>query len=304
MPDHPDTLAKFATAQTAYTILQNQTLRWSAPTVFADPFELNHKTALAFDPQTLLQGVIRTACGMIFAREEPRGASPLATVIRRWRDEERFASPEEAEEVLGELMARMVDQRQDDIDEMMADWRLYTRSLRICSFTAKADNLTAWQYFADSHRGAALKFQCGDGTSLPRPLAVKYNLARPEISTLKEQLNVVLHNETLRPQDTFEDKFLIKQPSAKNEQEWRCLMNVSADEASKNTDESQWLVDRPFDEEQLRAVYLGAFMSIDDKKRLLELVTKKYPGTKVFQAQAVAGKYEVEFVRVSAARTS
>lgn len=299
MPDHPDTLAKFAEAETAFNILESQCLRWSAPVLFSDPFELNHRTPLAFDPQSLLQGVIRTACGLIFARDEPRGASPLATVIRRWRDEERFASPEEAEEALTELMARMVDQRQDEIDEMMGDWRLYTRSLRICSFSSKADNLSAWQYFADEHRGAVLKFQCGEDTSLRHPKPVRYNLARPEITTLKEQLNVVLYNEKMRPQDSFEEKFLIKQPSAKNEVEWRCLLNVSAEQAVKTTDETLWYSDIPFDTEHLRAVYLGAFMPVESKKRMVELVMKKYPGTKIFQAEAVPGKYEIAFSRVS-----
>lgn len=299
MPDHPDTLSKYTDADTACQILQSQTLRWSAPTLYNDPFELNHKTPLSFDPQTLLQSVIRAACGMIFAREEPRGTAPLTTVIRRWRDEERFDSPEEAEEVLEELMARMVDQRQSDIDEMMSDWRRYTRSLRICSFSAKADNLTAWQYYADSHRGAVLKFQCGEGTSLKHPKAVQYSPARPEITRLQEQLNVVLYNDKLRSQDSFEDKFLSKQPTAKGEQEWRCIDSVGAEEANKTTDEALWYSDRPFEAEHLRAIYLGAFMSVADKKRLLEFVQALYPDTKVFQAEAVPGKYEIGFNRIT-----
>lgn len=299
MPDHPETLAKYTQADSAFRILNSQCLRWSAPVLFSDPFELNHRTPLSFDPQTLMQAVIRAACGMIFAREEPRGSSPLATVIRRWRDEERFASPEEAEEVLSELMGRMVDQRQGDIDEMMGDWRLYTRSLRICCFSAKTDNLTAWQYFADSHRGAALKFQCGEGTGLTDPRPIRYSQTRPEITTLKEQLNMILYNEHLKPQEYFADKFLVKPPSAKNEQEWRCLMNVPASEAVSITEENLWYSDVPFEAEHLRSVYLGAFMPVEDKKQLINLVSQKYPKTKIFQAEAVPGKYEISFSRVT-----
>ncbi|WP_020210236.1 hypothetical protein [Gilvimarinus chinensis] len=298
MPEHPDTLSKYTDATTAVHILQSRRLRWSAPALYRDPFELNHRSTLSFDPQTLLTSVIRTACGMIFAREDPRGASPLAQVIRRWRDEERFASPEEAEEVLQELMARMVDQRQSELDEMMSDWRRYTRSLRICSFSAKADNLTAWQYFANSHKGAVLKFQCGENTSLTSPQPMQYVPARPEITNLKEQLNVVLHNETLRTQDFFADKFLCKQPAAKGEQEWRCFFNVDAAEAAKSTDESDWYSDKSFPAEELRAVYFGAYMPTEDKQRLLTVLKQKYPDTKVFQAETVAGKYEISFGRI------
>ncbi|HEY7886295.1 MAG TPA: DUF2971 domain-containing protein, partial [Cellvibrionaceae bacterium] len=184
MPDHPDTLSKYCSADTALNIITAGALRWHAPHLLADPFELNHRTTLAFDPQSLLEHVIRAACGMIFAREEPRGSSPLATVIRRWRGEERFASPEEAEEVLTELMARMVDQRLAELDNLMSDWRLYTRRLRLCTFSAKPDNLTCWQYHAERHTGAVLRFQCGEDSSLGVPEAVKYSLNRPEITTL------------------------------------------------------------------------------------------------------------------------
>lgn len=298
MPDHPDTLSKYTDVTTAGHILQSNCLRWSAPALYRDPFELNHRTNLSFEPQTLLSSVIRTACGMIFAREDPRGASPLTQVIRRWRDEERFASPEEAEEVLQELMARMVDQRQSELDEMMSDWRRYTRSLRVCSFSAKADNLTAWQYFADSHRGAVLKFQCGENTTLTSPQQVQYHPARPEITSLKEQLNVVLHNEKLHSQDFFAEKFLCKQPAAKGEQEWRCFFNVDSAEAAKSTDEKDWYSDRPFAAEELRAVYFGAFMKTEDKQQLLATLKHRYPSTKVFQAEAVAGKYEISFNRI------
>jgi hypothetical protein len=297
LPEHPDTLAKYCHPQAALAAIESQTLRWSAPALFADPFELNHRTTLAFDPHSLLDNVIRTACGMIFAREQPRGHSPLAMVIRRWRDEERFASPEEAEDALHELMARMVDQRQADIDEMLSDWRRYTRALRICAFSTKADNLIAWQHYADGHRGAVLKFACGEGTSLPHPKPVNYHPARPEISTLKDQLNAVLYNEQLHPQDTFEDKFLSKPPSAKGEKEWRCFTEAG-DEDLRNTNEQHWYLDRPFEQEELKAVYLGAFMRVADKKALLAAVKQHAPQAKVFQAAPVAGKYEVAFTRV------
>ncbi|WP_049723665.1 DUF2971 domain-containing protein [Gilvimarinus polysaccharolyticus] len=298
MPEQHDTLAKYCPAPMALAIIETQTLRWSAPALFADPFELNHRTTLAFDPHSLLDSVIRAACGMIFARDVPRGTSPLSTVIRRWRDEERFGSPEEAEEALHELMARMVDQRQNAIDEMLSDWRQYTRALRICSFSTRADNLLAWQHYADCHRGAVLKFACGEHTSLPHPKPVSYNPIRPEISSLKDQLNAVLHNEPLHPQDNFESKFLSKPPTAKGEKEWRCFTEASEEDGLRDNDEQHWFIDKPFAQDELKAVYLGAFMPITDKKALLDAVKKHNPDTKVFQALAVAGKYEVEFVGV------
>lgn len=298
MPDFPDTLAKFCSARTAEQILSSRRLRWSAPHLFSDPFELTHRTPLNFDPLTLLDGVIRSATGMIFSRESPKSHSALATVIRRWREEERFASPEEAEEVLKELLSRMVDQRQASIEEMMADWRKFTRELRICCFSARADNLDSWQLFADHHRGVALRFRCGEYTALPEPKPMEYSPNRPEITTFKEQINAILHQEKVNVQSRFLDKFLVKPPMASEQQEWRCFYQATDQASSREADDNLWYDDRPFEKSDLESAYLGAFISPEDKQRVLTLLRETYPETKVFQAEPIPGKYEIELHRL------
>jgi len=296
--DHPDTLTKFCTSGAGEQILTSRRLRWSAPHLLSDPFELTHQTPLNFDPMTLLNGVIRNATAMIFQREAPRSNSPLATVIRRWREEERFASPEEAEEVLKELMARMVDQRQASIDEILADWRRYTRELRICCFSARPDNLPSWQRFADQHRGLALRFRCGEGTLLEDPKPVQYNPNRPEITTFKEQVDAILMNEKIDVQSGFLDKFLVKPPMASDEQEWRCFYHAKDQASSREQDDQLWYDDRPFNAEDLTSIYFGAFTPVEVKQRLLNLIYERYHKVRVFQAQPQAGSYEIEFKRI------
>lgn len=298
MPDHPETLAKFCTADTARKILSSHSLRWSAPNLFGDPFELSHQTGLSFDPHVMLDAVLRSAIGMIFSPDEPRGNSPLATVIRRWRDEERFANQDEAEEVLRELMGRMVDQRQVEIDELMADWRRFTRQLRICSFSAKPDNLACWQRYADNHRGLVIRFdaQALSGDEFT-PQAITYKNVRPEITALKDQLNAVINNERVRPQDSFLEKFLTKSPVTGHEQEWRCFYHAVNESSSKETDDSLWFDERSFERSAIAAVYFGASMPAAEKKSFAELIKKEYPTCKIFQATTVAGKYEIEFSR-------
>lgn len=303
MATQPDTLAKYCTADTAIKVLKSQTLRWSAPHLFADPFELSHKTPLSFDPKLLLENVIRAACAIIFARDEPRGTSPLSAAIRRWRDEERFASPEEAEGVLGELMARMVDQKQASIDEMMCAWRLYTRHLRICCFSTKPNNLTAWKDYADKHRGTVLKFHCVGGSVLSDPQQVLYNPNPAEVTSLKEQIDGILHNTDIELEKGFQDKFLSKSPLHKSEREWRFFYSAEAAD-NKNTTEDDWYDDRPFDDRMLTAVYFGLHTPIEDKKTLLGIVKEQYPHAKIYQACAVKGKYDIEFSRVSTRKVS
>lgn len=298
MPEYPDTLAKYCTAEAAEKILSARQLRWHGPHLLGDPFELTHQSPLSFDPATLLDAVIRTATAMIFARELPRSNSPLVAVVRRWREEDRFDSQDEAEEVLTELMGRMVDQRQGDLDELMAEWRLFTRQLRICSFAAKADNLACWQRYADNHRGAVIRFRCGEYTSLAEPRPVQYQSVRPEITTIKEQLNAILHSESVNARERFLDKFLVKPVQANAEQEWRCFRHATDEPSSKQPDDRLWYDDHPFECAEVSAVYFGAYMSIEDKQRLLAIVQEHYGEAKVFEAEPIPGKYDIAFTRV------
>ncbi len=297
--NRPDTLVKYCPTGSAVKILSTQALRWSAPHLSSDPFELNHQAQLNFDPHSLLNGAIKAATAMIFAKDAPRGSTPLLTAIRRWRDEERFASPEEAEEVLKELLSQMVDQRQAMIDQTMTDWRKFTRAIRICSFAAKPDNLIAWQHFANNHRGVALRFSSVEDSSLTQPMPVEYKNVRPEITTLKEQLTAILHGEKSKPQDNFYNYLLSKPLFSKEEQEWRCFHTAPDDPGAESSDASQWFCDRKFEKHELSAVYFGAFTPAKDKRDIYDLVKEKYKQTKIFQAKVAHGKYELEFSRIS-----
>lgn len=295
----PETLVKYCTAETAQQILSSQTLRWSAPHEFSDPFELNHQTQLNFDPHMMLQAAIKTASALIFGKDAPRGNTPMMAAIRRWREEERFGSPEEAEEVLTELLSQVVNQRQIGLDQMMMDWRKFTRTLRICCFSMKADNLSAWQNFADHHRGIALRFQCGEFTALPKPSKVEYSNVRPEITTLKEQLAGIINHERIQPQNAFYEKFTIKPNICADEQEWRCFTQQTEDLSSNNSTNSQiGYSDIKFERSEITAIYLGAFTDAKMKRAIYDLIKEQYGQAKLFQAKAVSGKYEIEFERI------
>ncbi|UTA47242.1 DUF2971 domain-containing protein [Simiduia sp. 21SJ11W-1] len=295
----PETLVKYCSVATATKILESQSLRWSAPNLYGDPFELNHLTALNFDPQSILNAAIQAATAMIFAKDEPRGSAPLAVVIRRWRDEERFQSPDEALDVLRELLSQMVDNRLQALDTLMADWRKFCRTLRVCSFTAKPDNLAAWTHYGDHHRGVAIRMQCGEFTSLTKPRQVTYRPQRPEITTMQEQLAVVLTNQDFKAQDHFFEKFTNKAVNFAHENEWRCFRQVKDEIGPEAKPEQSWFDDVKFERSDITAVYFGALTDPKVMRDIYALVQEKYSQAKVFQAKSTPGKYDIEFNRIT-----
>ncbi|GAB1263506.1 DUF2971 domain-containing protein [Aurantivibrio infirmus] len=294
-----DTLYKYCSAETAKLILASQSLRWSASQLYADPLELNYQSELPFNNDDLLSAAIKAATSFIFAKDPPSGRAPLMAAIRRWRDEERFASPEEAETVLHDLLTQMVTQRIEEIEQIVTDWKAYTRKMRICCFSAKADDLNSWYKYGDNHRGVILRFHNEGSAYFGKAEQVKYSDNKPAISSMKEQLNTVLVNDGHRPQDYFQEKFLSKPLSYKSEQEWRCFFEQKESDAPIDEDPNKHYLDRPFNNDDLKAVHFGTATSLADQKEIWDIIKSNYSLVKMFETTLGTTNFELKIDRVN-----
>ncbi len=292
----PTSLVKFTDPEAAIRILSESKLRWSAPVLFDDPFELNHHTTLNFDSRTLLTSCVKSTMGLIFNRDDPLGTSPLIKAIRRWRSEDRFDNEEEAQEVLSELLSSMVQHREPEMLRLMRDWREYSQKLRILCFSEKHDNNSSWCRYADNHRGIAIRFACGDETSLPKPLPVRYTDTKPEITPIAEQMDILMNHTNLEIQDSFPEKFLTKSKAEIRQREWRLLKQVDDNEVPE--DEARWFEEISFPVSEVRAIYFGVATDAKLKQDISNLVKRRYPKTKLFQARTQAANFDLEFDRI------
>lgn len=291
--DDVSSLIKFCDLETGLKVLNGQSLRWSAPHLFRDPFEPDFHSSIDFTPDQFVKGLIKEAINMLFGPDEPRGKSNrLVAAIARWRDEERFASEEEAEGVLQQLLAQLAEQQQTAIDKYLQHWQQFSRAVRICCFCDKPTNMAAWQRYAGNHSGIALKFAAGDDSSLPGPKKVSYTTTPPFVTNLAEQVSVAYGKAEVPSKDAFVDKLLTRNRDNSAEREWRCFEISSA---QADGDDQLWYNDKTFKTNELKAVYLGLGMLPDDKNKVLEILKRDYKNTRVFQAEAVPNKFEIDF---------
>ncbi|MDX9874227.1 MAG: DUF2971 domain-containing protein [Spongiibacteraceae bacterium] len=292
----PSSLVKYCSGPAALTILDQRTLRWSAPHLFGDPFELHHATPIDVTAPRLLEILLREALIMLFGPDSPTGRSnKLVNVMARWREEQRFCDEEEASMVLRELLGQIAELQARQVDEYMANWRSYSRTVRIACFAARPDLVRCWQRFADNHAGVALRFDCGADTALPLPRQVTYQATAPTITSLREQIDGLLGRGPAPDSTDFQQKLLRKNRYDHAEQEWRCFDN---DRDDPDSDEASWFSDRSFPAHELRAVYFGVRCSEDARAALTQLVRERYPRTLLYQAQPVPGRFELEFVQL------
>jgi hypothetical protein len=275
--------------------LNHQTLRWSSPHLFNDPFEPNHSYSPDITHQKLLTGLIKEAMIMLFGPTEPTGkANRLVAAISRWRDEERFSSEEEAEQVLKQLLNQVAEHQQEDIDRFLSKWQQFAKALRICCFSDKPDNLTCWQHYADNHQGIALRFASGEGTSLKDPQRVSYKSQPLPLTSLKQQIDIAYGKAHSSDNHEFKDNLLTKNKVNNNEREWRCF----GSDISQQNDPQHWYNDVKFVSSELQAVYLGLSCEQQHREAISQLIKNQYSKTKIYQAQIIPGQYDIEFTLV------
>lgn len=292
-------LVKFCDIQTGLKILNSQSLRWSSPHLFNDPFELDHTSKVDITPDQLIQGIIKEAINLLFGPTEPSGKqNRLVAAIARWREEERFASEDEAGDVLKQLLAQIAEQQQQAISEYSGQWVDFAQRVRICCFCDKPTNLNAWQRFGDNHAGIALRFSCGEHTALPNPHRVSYSSVPPTLTSLKEQVDVCYGRQDAPSTDDFVPKLLSKNKSNNTEREWRCI-NIDKQEHDTQSNEELWYDNKKFSSPELKAVYLGLSSAANEKATIIDLIKKKYQQTKIYQAHRLPGRYEIEFKAVT-----
>lgn len=290
-------LVKYCNVETGLKILNSQSLRWSTPSLFRDPFELDHLSGPDFDDSSLLKAAIGEAVHLLFGHNEPSGKSNrLIAAIARWREEERFGSEDEASAVLEQLLGQMLTQQQEDIKQFMAAWQSYAQQLRVCCFADKPNNMHNWHKYADNHSGISLRFVAGDDTILAKPRRMTYSTTPPTVTAKKDQVDVMFGRIPAPSQDDFEDKLLTKNKDNSNEREWRCFFS---EQQTADQDEQLLYSNKAFPSTELKAVYFGLATAPQDKQAIVKLLKEKFPQTRAYQARALPGRYEIDFDAVA-----
>lgn len=286
-------LIKFCTLDTGVKILSSQALRWSAPNLFSDPFELQYQSRPDTSAATLLDVLLREALIMLFGPNMPTGRhNRLVNIMVRWRQQQRFCDEVEAKSVLSELLGQIAELQEKQVEQYLQEWRKFARNTRIACFADKPNNIGNWQRYADQHRGIALRFECGDDTGLPKPEKVLYQTHAPVVTSQQEQLEIIYGRRSAPTMETFPEKLLIKGRHDHLENEWRCFSTAQQPEIE---DETAWYDHRPFPAHELRAVYFGTHTPQADKEVIYKLIRTNYPTAKTYQAAVPHGRYEIEF---------
>lgn len=276
----PEKLYHYTTAEDALTLVSTGNFKWLSPADFNGTTELNRESTLTFDRDSLTESCVKMASNLIFGRDNPEGDTPLIGAIRRWRESQRFASHEEAEVVLHDLLNKMVSHRIEELHSVIDDWKSYCDQTYLISLFERPDNFLAWDKHAEAFKGAVFRFKVGSSTPFPNPKPVAYHNIHPEIASLKDQYAAIFYNMNTKANTNFEEKFLCKAPPFKHEKEWRCFSQSS----NGNIDSIK---------SALTGLYLGPNIPTELKEQIVSQCHTHFPKAKVAQMHFVKGKFDL-----------
>lgn len=287
----PKQLVKYLSVASGLQLLESQALQWSSPNAFLSPFEINGRMALGFSTDELLDSTVKTATAMIFADSRPLGETPLITAINRWRDEERFDTPDEAVNVLRDLLGRMVAQKEEQLHGLVTKWQTFVESVRVCCFCDSADNLAAWDHYADNHQGIAISLIPDSDNGLEQVQPVSYSNERPQLTTLKEQMSQILYNTPSSTTQRFAKHLLNKASYLGHEKEWRALTPKNGHFQATSTPGVSL---RKLTSGSIRAVYLGANCDDTTVAAVTEKLESISPKPKLYKMAIAKSQYKLE----------
>ena len=272
----PERLFKYTTADTAAKILSNQSLRWSSPDAFNDPFDLKDYFHVDFSWSDLREDVLERLQEIIYSPQEPSfpDANELAEIIKGWRQSFRGLAPEYTRYFLRDALSGPFAECERLAEVERNHWLEEKEIVRILCFAERPDNLLMWSHYAEQHAGVVLEFETKlfEQSASSHAIKVTYSDVVPTPFTYQQFLDYLLGR---KPFPDVTDDYTIAVASSKSthwsyEEEWRFLRYDDPPKSVRFSD-----FECPSD--ALVGTYFGSRIDPGKRDGLVSLLKGKYP---------------------------
>jgi Protein of unknown function (DUF2971) len=290
---------KYATANTARTILENGTLRWSSPAMFNDPFDTQFDLHLEFDEATIIDLVLDEFSKICSGQKilEPANRfgqafeSLLALARVRGLSREEFFRRHEPQ--LRGASIGMIANAKTLIPALLhPTQRSLLRDAKLLCLSRVHDNILMWSHYAQNHHGAVLEFDSDERKDSPLKKAerVIYSKMMPRLMNEKEMVQYLSGQRQMDANEIMHNSIFVKADDWSYEKEWRIWL--PGRDADRN------FTDIQFDREELVGIYFGCRMSEQDRTALLDTLIKHFPNASACQARTSAREFSLQFDRI------
>ena len=303
---------KYVTADTAFLILKNRTLKYSSPILFNDPFDTQTKLDYSFCISEFGEALAEELYRLIHLEERPVGfdSAPFFRDIQTiWQKVKEGSIKVPKDAFMRMIQTDMLDEAnsaEQIIGEMNKLLMSAVKASRVFCVSEVHDSTVMWSHYAKDHTGAVIEFRLLP--ELDAPLCavkkVKYVKKPPVIGNLDEYIKYYTgQGDYPLNKELFYDIYLSKSKHWAYEKEWRVFIPptdiinpiIPIDENG----EALLFKLIPLYTQEVSSIFFGCKMSNEDEEKISKCLTGEFEHVQKYKCIKSSKEYKLEFKQMS-----
>ena len=290
-----DFFCKYVTSNVAKKILRELEVRYSSPLLFNDPFDTQTGLKFGFELEEFQVPFVTEIEQLVFGEQEfdCDSTHPMCGVIKVLRVLRHKLKRDDFLAELGKAAEEGIRTSLEYMEQVNREWIDFLRHVRLFCVVEEPNNLLMWAHYADSHKGAVLKFKCIPelDTALCAARAISYQRDIPVIANLDEWIDHSTGQVRMDFSNTFYQLAFTKSDHWAYEKEWRCYTH-------RISTEGELLTMSGIYPEEIDSIFLGCRISETDRDEILSLLSGRLDHVKVLQGKTQKRQFDLEFDRI------
>ena len=283
---------KYVSPRVTKLVIENQKIKWSAPSLFNDPFD-HRFNFLDVDFDKFKVKFIKRFEELIFDSDKPIiTTTEQGQMLYEIRLNRRNLPRDEFKEKMKEFTDNFSETSKQILPIMQKEVNDFLSKSRVLCLTKNHENLLMWSHYGPSHTGAVFRFDIDESMDINLSLAqpVEYKAVFPSIATEEEWIDNFLCVKDINFGERYYKAICTKSTEWEYEKEWR--LSIYGDD--NEPDGSGYL---QYPKDIFGALYLGLKMKFEDKRDIVTLAEKHLPSMEIWEANIRKNEFKLDFQR-------
>ena len=291
-----DCLYKYSPIETAIKILKNGTFRYSSPTTFNDPFDIQTELHFPFNIDQLAELILNRMNELITddinAVIDPNDSwGKIIIFLRKKYREGNYSLLNLKELIIPQLnyLCQIIEQTRVQYNQ---EWNEERKKIKIFCLSENYQNILMWSHYAKYHTGVCFKLKVmpDKDNTICAARKVNYSPQPPSFFTVKDWIDSVLINLKIDVGKVYREYPLIKSNIWKYEEEWRVW-------APFDESHDKDYHDMPIYNDEIESIYIGAKADLELSKEVIQLA-KNRGVANFFQCFMNSKTYSLRFIKI------
>jgi hypothetical protein len=289
---------KYTDIKTAKAILENQSLRFSSPLQFNDPFDTQNEILTNFNMNEfprVTMSVIEEYIKNDYPLPNPPNDFGKTILFLREGTKSHGYKKDKIEGIILPLLTYLRDELQNEIEKLNSSWNDSLKESRVFCMTEDNDNLLMWAHYAENHTGAVFQLAtlAEDDNMLSAARKVEYKTKLIAFCSLEDLIKRVLFDiEVDFSNLKYSSHSHQKSEHWSYEKEWRVV------DMCHYNHKKELYVDHKFVPNQLQNIFFGCKTKPEDIEFLSKIARTINPTIGIYQSKKRPLEYALDFEKI------